>query len=150
MIECIRLGSSFPRPRAFLRDLAKIEKQLRVPAGAQCELYCVDARRMRALNIRFRRKNRATTVLSFPVCTRFPAGAGQLMGEIYVNPDSIAAQPVPVRVHRGRVGFYGKFVYYIVHGVLHLRGFDHETAWFSRKRMEGVELRAWYTCFPNV
>ena len=78
--------------------------------------------RSRALNARYRRKNRPTNVLSFE-------GAGLLPdGRNYLGERVICA-PVVAREARSQ----GKtppahWAHMTVHGVLHLLGFDHERA----------------------
>lgn len=69
---------------------------------------------IQALNARFRGKDAPTNVLSFP-------GKGHVIGDIAISLDYVDDQ--------GRetgAGFRYTFAYYLVHGVLHLLGYDHE------------------------
>lgn len=72
----------------------------------------VDASAMRELNRAHRGKDRPTDVLSFPFDDRFPQGSG---GQVAVCPE-LADPPGPATVDR-----------LIVHGVLHLLGYEDET-----------------------
>ena len=86
----------------------------------------------RALNLRYRGKPAPTNVLSFPM----PAGAGAshgLIGDIVVCAPLVAReareQGKELRAH---------WAHMVIHGTLHLLGFDHERATDAR-RMEGRE-----------
>jgi probable rRNA maturation factor len=75
---------------------------------------------MRSLNLRFRRKNKPTDVLSFPAAE--PTKGGQrFAGEIAISAD-IAAQNALRLGH----SLAAEIKVLALHGVLHLAGFDHE------------------------
>jgi probable rRNA maturation factor len=92
-------------------------------AGRACALLSVrivGEARSRALNRRYRRKNRPTNVLSFEGAGLLPDGRNDL-GELVI------CAPVVAREARSQ----GKtasahWAHMTVHGVLHLLGFDHE------------------------
>ena len=70
----------------------------------------VDARRMRDLNRRHRDRDEPTDVLSFPVDGPRPSAGPRELGDVVICPEH--AEDLEEAV---------------VHGVLHLAGFDHET-----------------------
>ena len=74
---------------------------------------------MRTLNLRFRRKNQPTDVLSFPA-PRHAKGT-PFAGEIAISAD-LAAQ------NAARIGHspVAEIKVLVLHGMLHLAGFDHE------------------------
>ena len=150
MISLVSLGARIPTGSGLARDLAMAFRLLGIPRHEICEIYFCDTRRMRELNKRFRRRNHATTVLSFEVPGGFPAGRDRAIGEVYVCPEEIRRRPAPGIVYTGSVGFSEKLMYYILHGILHVRGYDHDGDWFSRKRMEQTELSLWYRICPRV
>jgi probable rRNA maturation factor len=88
----------------------------------------------RRLNARFRRRNKATNVLSFAGAGKTPDGRVHL-GELVICAPVVArearAQDKTLRAH---------WAHMIVHGVLHLSGFDHERAAEARK-MESLEVQ---------
>ncbi len=94
--------------------------------GEVSVLFCGDTR-MRSLNRRYRRRDRPTDVLAFPA----GAGAGGVLGDIVVSVPYAARQarrrdePVPREIDR-----------LVVHGFLHLLGYDHET---DRGEMDELE-----------
>ena len=81
----------------------------------------------RRLNERFRKKRKATNVLSFP----YGGGSG----------DVILCHPVIAREARAqRKTLAAHYAHMVVHGILHLRGYDHEKK-RDAKRMEAREVR---------
>lgn len=82
-------------------------------------------RQLRDLNRRFRRKDQATDVLSFP----HPDGAG---GDIAVSADM-------ARQNAARYGHepLEELKILVLHGMLHLAGYDHET---DKGKMASREL----------
>src|SRR5262249_6041411 len=89
----------------------------------------VPDRTVRALNRRYRRKNRPTDVLSFP------AGHGEaaFLGDIVIAGGVAKAQ---ARLAGHSVGIELRVL--ALHGLLHLLGYDHET---DRGEMRRVEAR---------
>jgi len=73
---------------------------------------------MQSLNRRFRAKNKPTDVLSFPVET---AAAKSLAGEIAVSAE-IASKNARTLGHSPAE----EVKILVLHGLLHLRGYDHE------------------------
>jgi probable rRNA maturation factor len=103
--------------------------------GAGCEIavYVVGAGRSRALNARYRRRDHATNVLSFPAAPLpvTPRPLGDLVLCPQVLEREAREQGKSLRAH---------WTHLFVHGVLHLAGFDHAQAADAR-RMERREIR---------
>jgi probable rRNA maturation factor len=100
-----------------LPSRAQVRRWVRAVQDGAAELTVrfVDAEEGRALNAQFRRKDYATNVLSFPY------GLAPLAGDL------VLCVPVVLR----EAGEQGKpadahFAHLIVHGMLHLQGYDHE------------------------
>jgi len=95
------------------------------PAGS-ITLRIVGAGEGRALNRRFRRRDYATNVLSFP--------HGR-------DGDIVLCHPVIAREarHHGK-SVRAHYAHLVVHGVLHLRGYEHDDK-ASARRMEAREIR---------
>ena len=76
----------------------------------------VDERRIAELNAEHRGKPSATDVLSFPIDGRalLPDGVPRQLGDLVVCPAVASAEGTPIAT-------------LLVHGVLHLVGYDHET-----------------------
>lgn len=80
------------------------------------DLLITSSKQMRSLNSRFRGKDQATDVLSFPA-----QGGGRMAGEIAISAE-IAAQNAARLGHTPAL----EIKVLALHGVLHLAGFDHE------------------------
>lgn len=101
-------------------------------AGRELSVLLVGQAASRRLNARWRQRNRATNVLSFPVP---PGGGGALLGDLVICPvvlrSEARAQHKSARAH---------WAHLVVHGVLHLAGYDHEQR-RQAQRMERREIR---------
>lgn len=84
-----------------------------------------------ALNERFRGKAKPTNVLSFP------AGAGAPEG--HLGDIVIARETVEREAHEQGVPVVHHVQHLVVHGILHLLGYDHTTA-ADAERMEALEI----------
>ena len=85
-------------------------------------------REMQALNRRFRRKNQPTDVLSFPP----PVPSSSFAGDI-----AISSEMASTNARKLRHSSADEVRILVLHGVLHLAGFDHEA---DRGEMEIKEL----------
>ena len=92
---------------------------------------------VRGLNAAWRGKDKATNVLSFPMAGEDELAAAQLLGDIVLAAGICAAEAaaknVPVETHAAHL---------VVHGTLHLLGYDHETSDEDAEEMEQAEQRA--------
>ncbi len=114
---------------------ASLRRWARLAAGdrrGELGIRVVGSRESRALNERWRGRPRPTNVLSFPAA---PALRGKQLGDLVVCAPVVAReareQGKAIRAH---------WAHMIVHGTLHLLGFDHERA-ADAKRMEGRERK---------
>lgn len=128
-----RLGERDGLIEAAARALAADPRfAARLPAEA-CVALSDDAT-VRGLNARFRGKDKPTNVLSFPALERFGEASPQMLGDIVLAQETIereaAEQGVAAAHHLQHL---------VVHGLLHLLGFDHETEQEAQE-MEGIEI----------
>jgi probable rRNA maturation factor len=103
-------------------------------AAATVSIRLVDAAEGRELNRRYRHKDYATNVLSFPA--DLPPGVKlPLLGDLVICAPVVAREAAEqgkaVRDH---------YAHLTIHGVLHLLGYDHETS-AEAERMEALERR---------
>jgi probable rRNA maturation factor len=84
-------------------------------------------KRLRALNVSFRGRDKATNVLSFP------ARRSEYLGDIVIAYGVTAKE-----AEAQEKSFADHATHLAVHGVLHLLGYDHETAHAARM-MEPLE-----------
>jgi probable rRNA maturation factor len=120
--------SGAPPPARVRRLLTRAARAAGSGTGEVSVLFCADAR-MRGLNRRYRGKDRPTDVLAFPAG---PGGNG-FLGDIVVS------IPYAGREARRRSDSRAREVdRLLLHGLLHLMGYDHET---DEGEMETLERR---------
>lgn len=115
--------------------MGRILRALGLPDAEVNVLFTGD-RAMRTLNRRYRGKDRPTDVLSFSFREgAFPQVQPDLLGDI------IIAVPVAERQAREQGhSLRREFERLLVHGVLHLAGYDHEQDAAASVRMQRKEL----------
>ncbi len=120
------------RWRAFTEKALKV-----VPAdGAGVTVAFVSDRAMRELNRMWRKKSGTTDVLSFPAGQdEFEKLEGARLGDVVISVEQAARQAV-----ENKLDFETEVAQLILHGLLHLCGFDHETDKGEMNRLE-VRLR---------
>ncbi len=106
----------------------------RAPSVASLSVRVVGDAASRTLNGRYRGKDRPTNVLSFDGAGPLPDGRHDL-GELVLCAPLIARE---ARAQGKRLDAH--WAHLVVHGVLHLLGFDHERPGQAR-RMEGLEVQ---------
>jgi probable rRNA maturation factor len=88
----------------------------------------------RSLNARYRRKHKPTNVLSFAGSGAAPDGRN-FLGELVICAPVVAAEAA----EQGKT-LQAHWAHMTVHGILHLRGFDHEAA-AEAVKMESAEVQ---------
>ncbi len=116
--------------RKAVEFIARHEPRVR---GA-VEIQLIGERYMQKLNHRFRGQNRVTDVLSFS-WREDTQWQGNHLGQLYLCPKYIQRQ-----AKRFGVTPTEEFLRTLVHGLLHLIGYDHQTAQEAR-RMFSVQER---------
>lgn len=114
--------------RADIRRWARAALDADVPRGGEIVVRFVDEAEGRELNRTYRGKDYATNILSFPYESE-PVVRGDLVVCASVVAREAAEQRKTAQAH---------YAHLIVHGVLHLQGYDHERAADAR-RMEDKE-----------
>ena len=104
--------------------------------GAEVALTVVGAAEIRRLNQTYRGKDRPTNVLSFPA-PPLPAGAAR--GRRALGDLVICARLLRREAHRQGKSLRAHWAHLVVHGALHLIGYDHARARDAR-RMQRREI----------
>lgn len=98
--------------------------------GRSLNVALADDKAVRALNARDRKKDKPTNVLSYP------SGERAFLGDI------VLARQTVWREARGQKKSPADHItHLVVHGTLHLLGYDHETSDADAERMEALERR---------
>lgn len=105
-------------------------------------LFTIDEE-VRTLNHEWRTKDKPTNVLSFPMLTREELlalaadGGPEMLGDIALAWETCvreaAEKGVPLESHA---------IHLVVHGLLHLAGYDHEISEADAEAMEALEIKA--------
>jgi probable rRNA maturation factor len=105
-------------------------------AKRDATIVLVSDRNIRDLNSRFRRKDRVTDVLSFPTqAERFETDLWAHLGEVVISAERAVEQ-----AKQHGLSFSAEVRQLILHGLLHLCGYDHETDNGEMNRLE-LKLR---------
>lgn len=98
----------------ILKELKK-NKIEQIKKGLELNLIFLNKTTAKKLNSQFRKKNYATDVLSFE------GSDPNTFGELVFCPEVIEKQ-----AQEHKISFKEELLYLILHGILHLYGFDHE------------------------
>ena len=122
--------------------VAKLVPMLANERLAASVLFADDAE-LHALNREWRGKDKPTNVLSFPMLAAAElasldaAGPPVLLGDIALSHETCARE-----AHEKAIALQDHASHLLVHGFLHLAGFDHETDEVHAEEMEQLEIRA--------
>ena len=127
----LRLSVQYPGGRDGAPTRPQVRRWVRATCGIPAEVTVrfVDAIEGQTLNRDYRGKDYATNVLSFP----YESGttlSGDLVLCLPVLEREAQEQGKSLEAHSAHL---------IVHGMLHLQGYDHETGRAEAKRMEALE-----------
>ena len=121
--------------KAYITDVTpsiidKILTLLERPISNELSIALVDDKEIQFLNKKFRDKNKATNVLSFP-----SNGPAPILGEIILSYETLNKEAEELLIP-----FKHHLIHMLVHGFLHLQGFDHQTD-EDAAIMEKLEVR---------
>ena len=103
-------------------------------AMGELSIVVTDDTEIQDLNAQWRNKNKATNVLSFPAA-QLAVGdrPGPLLGDIVLSVETTSRE-----AGEAGIGVDNHFIHLIVHGLLHLLGYDHEND-ADADKMESLE-----------
>lgn len=125
--------------RAYLKKVIETTlRHLDVKQDCEIGIACVDLDQSHQLNLEYRRKDKPTNVLSFPSEIPeeiLPMLAARPLGDLVicipvVLQEAAEQHKVPVE----------HFTHMLVHGTLHLLGYDHEISDEDAEEMEALEI----------
>jgi len=106
----------------------------RARGAAEVSLLLSDDAEIKALNAAWRSKNVATNVLSFPL-----GQPGNSDGAIHLGDIALARETVMREAGEAGIAVRQHALHLVVHGLLHLLGYDHEAA-ADAEKMENLEV----------
>ena len=110
-----------PIPLNALRRSAETLLRLAGHGGSELSILLVADQGMRELNRHYRGKDRPTNVLSFPMQEGREPPDGVLLGDIVISADTASREALAMRIPLPR-----RLNWLLVHGLVHLLGYDHE------------------------
>ncbi|WP_372403968.1 rRNA maturation RNase YbeY [Acinetobacter piscicola] len=125
--------------RAYVKKV--VETTLRfIDTLSDCEIgiACVDVDESHKLNLEYRGKDKPTNVLSFP--SDLPDEMAQILDTFPIG-DLVICIPVVLQeaLEQEKTPIE-HFTHMLVHGTLHLMGYDHETSEADAEEMEALEI----------
>lgn len=124
------------RQRKFKLDLSKIKKSAAMileilgKEEAMVSLLFVNDAAIQKFNLQFRKINRPTDVLSFPGGAPLPGTTGEWLGDIVISVETAVRQAKQLGHSRDQ-----EIRFLMIHGLLHLLGWDHERSPTEAKKM---------------
>ena len=132
----VLVRSQLRRTRLDQLCLARLAQAVLSSVGekkADLGILLVGDRSMRRLNRDYRKKNRTTDVLAFPM-REGPGPSSALMGDVVISVPTAAQQARQL----GR-SLDAELTILLSHGILHLCGYDHERSNREARRMQQRE-----------
>lgn len=134
------------RYRPYLKAAAEVfsaemKKQISAKYHYQFAVHLVGDQKIRRLNSDYRQKDKKTDVLSFPTYESMeevdlPPGMIVDFGDIFVCHSKTLSQAKEFEISEQE-----EFIHLVVHGFLHLIGYDHERSKEDEKIMENLERK---------
>ncbi len=134
-VEILRRDGGKKYPAGRLKSVATRLLKLLKQDKAELSVALIGNAEMRKLNARYRKKDYPTDVLSFPAAPGMPRGV-RLLGDVIISVDKAREQAK----ERGRK-LDDEMITLLIHGVLHLLGYDHERSAKDARIMARLEKR---------
>ena len=126
-----RVKLNLRRIRALVEEILRFEG---LPDNTELSLVFCDDDFIQKLNDEYLGKNRPTDVLSFPIDEDEVDHEVRLLGDVVISTETAVRQALEVR---HAVGLEVAFL--LIHGILHLMGYDHQKGKSDLHRMRDRE-----------
>ena len=140
----LALQQDFQNPELVLNEVALAQiidtalTHLDMDEPTEVGIACVDLAESHELNMQYRGKDKPTNVLSFP--SDIPE---EILDMLDAQPlgDLVICIPVVLQeAQEQQKSPINHFTHLLVHGVLHLLGYDHELGEVEAEEMESLEI----------
>jgi probable rRNA maturation factor len=135
VIEFARRGAGRAYPTTDLKKIAAAILRAVGKSKTELSVALVGDQEMRPLNAKYRKKNKTTDVLSFPADPAMTSEAA-LLGDVIISVEQ-AKRQARERKH----SLKKEMVTLLIHGILHLLGYDHERSQREAKIMATLEQK---------
>ena len=133
-IEVNPLVTSPIKIGSIKKNLSTLVQYLTGFKSYELNVFLTNDIEIQKINLGKRNKNTPTDVLSFPIHTNFPTMPHQILGDIIISIDTLKKQAKEIG-HTDVDELYRL----LVHGLLHLLGYDHETSKEDEEIMKAKE-----------
>ncbi|MGE4063856.1 MAG: rRNA maturation RNase YbeY [Rhodospirillaceae bacterium] len=148
LVPAAAWSRALPAAAAMCRKAARAAiaagapKRLRTKAHqAEVSILLTTDAAIRKLNATFRKQDKPTNVLSFPAAQNHPANRiGDGPPDLHLGDVVVAYGTVAREAKESHKSLKDHLSHMVVHGVLHLLGYDHESA-ADAKTMERLETK---------
>jgi probable rRNA maturation factor len=134
-VEIARRDAGKRYPNRQYKRIASAILELLGKDKAELSLALVGNAEMQRLNAKYRRKNYPTDVLSFPAGKNLPIET-RLLGDVIISVEKAAEQ-----AKERRRTLDEEMVTLLIHGVVHLLGYDHERSSKDARVMGRLEKK---------
>jgi rRNA maturation RNase YbeY len=134
-VEFARRGAGRKYPTAVLRKIARELLALLNQQRAELSVALVGDKEMRPLNAKYRKKNQTTDVLSFFVADQ-PKASPIILGDVIISVEQARRQ-----AKARKKTLKSEMVTLLIHGILHLLGYDHERSERQARIMFALERK---------
>lgn len=135
VVEIVNRQTRRKLSRLRLKKTAQKVLELLDQERAELSLGLVGNREIQKLNARYRNRNEPTDVLSFPSGETLPAGI-QILGDVVISVEKAEGQ-----ARKRRKTLEQEIEGLLIHGILHLLGYDHERSEKDAKIMRRMEKK---------
>jgi probable rRNA maturation factor len=134
-IKIINLHKKYRLNEGLLKKIIRnVLKYIKKSGAAELEIVFLGDKSIRRLNKKYKKTDRATDVLSFRL-DRYGPVSKKFLGDIFISVDRAFANSKIFKTDPGN-----ELVLYVIHGILHLFGYDDGTA-AGRRRMQDKEKK---------
>ena len=134
-VEIVQRGAGKKFSTRKIKKIALTILELAAEKNAELSVALIGNAEMRKLNAKYRKKDYPTDVLSFPVEGIMPEET-RLLGDVIISVDKAIEQARA----RGRSSEQ-ELITLLIHGVVHLLGYDHERSARDARAMGRLEKR---------
>ena len=107
----------------------------------ELSIAIVDDAEITRLNRQYFRRNRPTNVISFPMSTGDPPDSpSRVLGDVVISVETAQRQAAEAN-RQGEE----ETLFLLIHGILHLVGYDHEGTAAERRKMEAKERELFFS-----
>jgi|AntAceMinimDraft_10_1070366.scaffolds.fasta_scaffold01075_8 rRNA maturation RNase YbeY len=136
MIEINNL-TDFNIDKNLLKKVSEVVLKKESIGKNELSIALVGSDKIKEINYNYRKKKKPTDVLSFDSNENIPGILQEnFLGEIVICPEEVKKGS-----EESKISFERELIKVLIHGILHLIGFDHEDSEVNAQKMRGKEKK---------